>query len=183
MNSQRVDGGAASPSSHAVAKNPEPAGESHTDRENEINVPPSTPVSFEVGLEDKLGEEQSLKQADGNVNTNTTSAGDEGITGVALFMVITGVTLVAFLMLLDTAVVSTVPFSQAIILLDGLTDHFVPGRPFPRLRTSFTHSKMSRGTVAHIRWQGILFDLHTYQTLGDKIHVANLLSIAAHYSP
>jgi hypothetical protein len=148
-----VDRGAVSTSSRSAAKSSEPAGDSHTDRENEINVPPSTPVSFEIGVEDKLGEKQALERADGHVNT--TSVGDEGITGVALLMVITGVTLVAFLMLLDTAIVSTVPFSLAIILLGGLTDHVIPGRPFRRLRTSSTPSKMSHGMVAHMRWQGI----------------------------
>ncbi|KAL4901859.1 hypothetical protein BDW74DRAFT_187093 [Aspergillus multicolor] len=71
-----------------------------------VDKPPPSPAPLEeaaLSSDDKVAQEQPVHVAKGNADTTN----HEYITGVTLLVVISGITLVAFLMLLDTAIVST----------------------------------------------------------------------------
>ncbi len=97
-------------------------------------------VSPEVSSDPEKGAVGEVTPAGAPENTH------EYITGVKLFLVMAGVTLVCFLMLLDTSIITTVcPYSPSLNISALLT----ASRPFLELLVTSTPSRMWAGMVVH----------------------------------
>ena len=104
------------------------------------------------------------------VNQQSTYDEHQWVTGIPLFIIMGAICLVCFLMLLDTSIIATVsiyrPKQGGFLHLTRLLR-----RPFPRLRPTFTHFRMSAGTVVLTSWQGKNVLLHALvEPLANKNH-------------
>lgn len=96
------------------------------------------------------------------------------ITGIKLYLLVAGMTLIAFLVLLDISIMATVSSTIALAYSSkrSVTRKFIYlmfNRPFRRSRHNFTRWKMLVGTVERINSAGKLATLLSLATSSDYV--------------
>lgn len=110
----------------------------------------------EEGVKDASSTPQAgPDDAPGPTADDSAGTHQEWIEGFQLFVVMAGITLVIFLMLLDTSIVATVYFSFRVMV--RVTEYETDCcRLFPKSQTSSTHCRMLRGMAVLILWLGMV---------------------------